>query len=118
MQNLSAVSRLEIEEHTMTLTTEQREAVAGELKTLAGTLNLTDDQKQKVSAFMSEAREKVEAYKQQNPNATQDDLINKIKSNRTALRGQLVNFLTPEQLTKWDAGVAGMKEVWGQKVAA
>ena len=29
----------------MTLNTDQREAVAGELKKLAGTLNLTDDQK-------------------------------------------------------------------------
>jgi Spy/CpxP family protein refolding chaperone len=102
----------------MTLSTEQREVVAGELKKLAGTLNLTDDQKEKLSAFMSEAREKVEAYKQQNPNATQDDVINKIRSNRTALRERLVNFLTPEQLTKWDAGVADMKEFWGQKVAA
>jgi hypothetical protein len=102
----------------MTLTTEQREAVTGELKQLAGTLDLTDEQKQKLTAFMSEAREKVEAYKQQNPNATQDDVVNKIKSNRTALRERLVNFLTPAQLSKWDAGVADMKEVWGQKVAA
>lgn len=102
----------------MTLTTEQRQAVAAELKKLAGTLNLTDDQQQKLSKVMSEAREKVEAYKQQNPNATQDDVINKIKSNRTAVRERLVNFLTPEQLTKWDAGVADMKEFWGQKTAA
>jgi len=102
----------------MTLNTEQREAVAAELKTLAATLNLTDDQKQKLSTFMSEAREKVEEYKQQNPNATKDDVINRIKSNRTALRERLVNFLTPEQLTKWDAGVADMKAVWGQKIAA
>ena len=102
----------------MTLTPVQRETVAVELKKLAGTLNLTDDQKQKLSTFTSEAREKVEAYKQQNPNATQDDVINRIRSNRTALRERLVNFLSPEQLTKWDAGVADMKEVWGQKVAA
>ena len=102
----------------MTLSTEQREAVAGELKKLAGTLNLTDDQKQKLSNFMSEAREKVEAYKQQNPNATQEDIINRIKAKRTALRERLVHFLNPEQLTKWDAGVADMKEFWGQKTAA
>jgi Spy/CpxP family protein refolding chaperone len=96
----------------------QRETVAVELKKLAGTLNLTDDQKQKLSNFMSEAREKVEEYKQQNPSATQDDIINRIKANRTALRERLVNFLNPEQLTKWDAGVADMKEFWGQKTAA
>lgn len=101
----------------MTLTIEQREAVAVELKKLAGTLNLTDDQKVKLSNFMSEAREKIEEYKQQNPNATKDDVINKIVSNRSALRERLVNFLTPEQLSKWDAGVADMKEFWGQKAA-
>jgi hypothetical protein len=67
---------------------------------------------------MSEAHEKVVAYKQQNPDATPDDVINTVKSNRTALRERLVNFLTPEQLTKWDAGVADMKEFWGQRVAA
>ena len=67
---------------------------------------------------MSEAREKVEEYKQQNPSATQDDVINRIKANRTELRERLINFLNPEQLTKWDAGVADMKEFWGQKTAA
>lgn len=101
----------------MTLTIEQREAVAGELKKLAGTLNLTEDQKLKLSNFMSEAREKVEEYKQQNPNATKEDVINRIVSNRSALRERLVNFLTPEQLSKWDAGVTDMKEFWGQKAA-
>jgi Spy/CpxP family protein refolding chaperone len=102
----------------MTLTPTQRETVAVELKKLAGTLNLTDEQKHKLDNFMSEAREKVEEYKQQNPSATQDDVINRIKANRTALRERLVNFLNPEQLTKWDAGVADMKEFWGQKTAA
>jgi|SRR3954447_15468504 hypothetical protein len=91
MRTLSVVSSREKEKHIMPLTTEQREAVAGELKKLAGTLNLTDDEKQKLSTFMSEAREKVEAYKQQNPDATQDDVINRIRSNRTALRERLVN---------------------------
>ena len=91
----------------MTLTTEQRESVAGELKTLAGTLNLTDDQKQKLSTFMSEAREKSRTE----PYATKDEVINRIKSHRTALRERLVKFLSPEQQAKWDAGVADMKEV-------
>jgi hypothetical protein len=117
VRNLSAVFSLKTKEHIMTLTIEQREAVAVELKKLAGTLNLTDDQKVKLSNFMSEAREKVEEYKQQNPNATKDDVINRIVSNRSALRERLVNFLTPEQLSKWDAGVADMKEFWGQKAA-
>ena len=102
----------------MTLTPEQRETVAGELKKFATDLNLSDDQKQKLSNFLTEAREKVEEYKQQNPNASREDLIKKITANRTALRERLVNFLNPEQLTKWDAGVANAKEFLGQKMAA
>ena len=102
----------------MILTAEQRETVAGELKRFATELNLSDDQRQKLSTFLAEAREKVEEYKQQNPGATREDLIKKVTANRTALRERLVNFLTPEQLTKWDAGVANAKEFLGQKVAA
>jgi dsDNA-binding SOS-regulon protein len=111
-------SSLKTKEHTMILTAEQRETVAGELKRFATELNLSDDQRQKLSTFLAEAREKVEEYKQQNPGATREDLIKKVTANRTALRERLVNFLTPEQLTKWDAGVANAKEFLGQKVAA
>jgi len=102
----------------MPLTSEERNAVVTELRTIGASLNLTDDQKQKLQAFMTEASEKVQEYRQQNPNATQQDLIKKVKDNRAALRQRLVNFLTPEQLTKWDAEVANAKEFLGQKLAA
>ena len=102
----------------MPLTPEQRDAVASELKRFGAELNLSDEQKQKLHTFMTEASEKIQEYKQQNPNASMEDLIKKVADNRAALRQRLVNFLTPEQLTKWDAGVAKAKEFLGQKLAA
>ena len=102
----------------MSLTAEERDAVVSELKRIGATLNLTDEQKQKVQAFMTEASEKVKEYKQQNPNATPQDLVHKIQDNRASLRQRLVDFLTPEQLSKWDTEVAKAKDFLGQKAAA
>jgi len=102
----------------MPLTPEQRDAVASELKRFGADLNLSEEQKQKLHTFMTEASEKIQEYKQQNPNASTEDLIKKVADNRGALRQRLVNFLTPEQLTKWDAGIAKAKEFLGQKLAA
>ena len=39
-------------------------------------------------------------------------------NNRTEIRERVKNFLSPEQLTKWDAEVGKAKEFLGQKVAA
>ena len=102
----------------MPLTPEQRDMVVGELKTFASDLNLSDDQKQKLHTFLTEAHEKLHDYKQQHPNATREDVIRIVAENRTAIRQRLVNFLTPEQLTKWDAATAKAKEFLGQKLAA
>lgn len=102
----------------MPLTREQLDAVVGELKQIGADLNLTDEQKQKLQAFMTEASEKVQEYKQQNPSATREDIAKKVLDNRAALRQRLVNFLTPEQLAKWDTEVAKAKEFLGHKIAA
>ena len=102
----------------MQLTNEQVDAVVAELKRIGGDLNLTDEQKQKLQAFMTEASEKVQEYKQQNPSATRGEIAQKVLDNRAALRQRLVNFLTPEQLAKWDAEIAKAKEFLGHKVAA
>ena len=72
----------------------------------------------RLSGFLTEAREKIEEYKQQNPNASKEDLVKKVAANRTAIRERLVAFLTPEQLGKWDGEVAKAKEFLGQKMAA
>jgi predicted HTH transcriptional regulator len=102
----------------MNLSTEEREQVATELKRFAADLNLTDDQKEKLHGALTEAREKISEYMSQNPTTTRADIVSKIVANRDAIRQRVVNFLTPEQLEKWDAEKAKAKEFLGQKLAA
>ena len=102
----------------MNLTAEQREQVATELKRFAGDLNLTDDQKAKLQTALAEAREKVGEYLKNNPTATKADIIAKVRANRDEIRQRVVNFLSPEQLSKWDSEVAKAKEFLGQKLDA
>jgi anti-sigma regulatory factor (Ser/Thr protein kinase) len=54
----------------MSLSPLEREEVAAELKRFASDLNLTDDQKEKLRGALTEAREKIAEYMQQNPNTT------------------------------------------------
>jgi periplasmic protein CpxP/Spy len=103
---------------TMPLTSEQRDAIASESKTLGASLSLSDDQKQKLHGFMTEASERLQEYKQQHPNASREDLMKKIADNRASIRQRLTKVLTPEQLTKWDAEVSKAREFLGQKLAA
>ena len=102
----------------MNLTAEQREQVATELKRFAGDLNLTDDQKEKLQTALAQAREKVGEYLKDNPTATKADIIAKVRANRDEIRQRVVNFLTPDQLSKWDSEIAKAKEFLGQKVEA
>ena len=102
----------------MSLTAEQREQVASELKRFAGDLNLTDDQKEKLQSALTDAREKVGEYLRNNPNTTKADIIAKVKANRDEIRQRVVKFLTPEQLSKWDSEIAKAKEFLGQKLDA
>jgi len=100
------------------LSPEEREKVAEELKQFATGLNLSDDQKQKLQTFLTDAREKIQTYRKDNPNASPQDVLKQVTANRSALRERLVNFLSPEQLAKWDTEVARAKEFLGQKMAA
>ena len=102
----------------MDLSTEEREQVSTELKRFASDLNLTDDQKEKLRVALTEAREKIAEYMQKNPNTTRADVISKVVANRDAIRQRVVNFLSPEQLKKWDDEKAKAKDFLGQKIAA
>jgi periplasmic protein CpxP/Spy len=102
----------------MNLSNEEREQVATELKRFAADLNLTDDQKEKLRVALTDAREKIAEYMQQNPNTTKADVISKVVANRDAIRQRVVNFLSPEQLKKWDAEKEKAKEFLGQRIAA
>jgi len=102
----------------MNLTTVEREEVATELKRFAADLNLTDDQKEKLHSTLTEAREKIAEYLQQNPNTTKADVISKVVAHRDGIRQRVVSFLSPEQLKKWDDEKAKAKDFLGQKIAA
>jgi protein CpxP len=100
----------------MPLTVEEREQVASELKRFAHDLNLTDQQKEKLHSALGEARERIAEYLKENPNTSKADVISKIKEHRAEIRQRVVSFLSPEQLTKWDAEAAKAKEFLGQRL--
>jgi periplasmic protein CpxP/Spy len=102
----------------MNLTPEQRETVANELKKFGADLNLSEEQKGKLHTFLTESFSRIQEYRTQNPGASREEIIKKVAANRQQLRERLVNFLTPEQLQKWDSGVSRAKEFLGQKIAA
>jgi len=100
------------------MTPDDLSIVTTELKQFAATLNLSDMQKEQLKVFLTEKYTKLQEFRQQNPNISKEELVQKIASMRSVGREQLVKFLTPEQLTKWDAEVAKAKEFFGQKIAA
>ena len=97
---------------------EKLDAVAIELKRLAQELNLSDSQKEQLKAQLADKHEKLQEFQRQNPNISRNDLVKKIASVRGTLREQVVRFLTPQQLEKWDAEVSKAKEFLGHSIAA
>ena len=102
----------------MPITTQEREQVMSELKRFGQDLNLNDQQKEKLQSALVEAREKVADYLKSHPNTSRADIIAHVKEHRAEIRQRVVNFLTPDQLTKWDAEVSKAKEFLGQKMEA
>jgi periplasmic protein CpxP/Spy len=100
------------------MTPKVTDAVASELKRFAQDLNLSDSQKEQLRTHLAEKYAKLQEYKQQNPNVSKADLIQRITSARSSIREQVVKFLTPEQLQKWDAQVTKAKEFLGHNIAA
>ena len=95
------------------LNPEAKQAVFAELKRIAGDLNLSDDQKTKLQTALENAREKIEDIRKAHPDLTQADVIAKLRSQRDVIRERVVQFLTPEQLAKWDAEVKKAKSFLG-----
>jgi Spy/CpxP family protein refolding chaperone len=95
------------------LSPDAKQAVAAELKRIAGDLNLSDDQKSKLHTALENARERIDEIRQANPDLTRADVIAKLKAVRGTARERLVNFLTPEQLAKWDAEMAKARTFLG-----
>ena len=102
----------------MPITSEEREQVVSELKRFSHDLNLSNEQKEKLQTALMDAREKVSDYMKKNPNTTRADVIARVKEHRAEIRQRVVNFLTPDQLTKWDAEVSKAKEFLGHRMDA
>ena len=99
------------------MTPEELSNIAVELKRLGTELNLSDNQKEQLRNFLTEKYEKLQEYRKQNPNISKEDIAQYIAKNRTAGREKIEKFLTPEQLTKWDAEVAKAKDFLSQRAA-
>lgn len=97
----------------MSLSPEAVEVVKNELKRFATDLNLSEDQKTRLKSALEGARERLDEIRKNNPDITKADVITKLKEVRAPLRERVVSFLTPEQLTKWDAEVAKAKAFLG-----
>lgn len=92
---------------------EAKEAVTTELKRFASSLSLTEDQKHQLQTALENAREKLDDIRKSNPDLTKADVVSRLKSVRTTAREHVVKFLTPDQLSKWDAEVSKAKTFLG-----
>ena len=101
----------------MGISDEQGQAIRNELKRFAGDINLSDEQKTRLHERLAFAAGRLFEYKTSHPDVTRQDLLIAVGSRRAELREGLERFLTPEQLTKWDAEVAKAKEFLGHAAA-
>jgi hypothetical protein len=100
------------------MTPDELNNIAVELKRLGSELNLTDQQKEGLKTFLTEKYEKLQEYRKENPNISKEDIAQYIAKNRSAGREKLEKFLTPEQLTKWDAEIAKAKDFLSTRAAS
>ena len=97
----------------MQLSADARDAIKTEAQRFAHDLNLSDDQKMRLKTALENAREKIEDFRQTHPDVSKVDMLAKLKDARAPLRAMLTGFLTPDQLTKWDAEVTKAKSFLG-----
>jgi hypothetical protein len=95
------------------MTTEVRTKIVEEVKRFASSLNLSEPQKAQLQAAFERAEDRLEQIRRENPDVTRADVIKKLAASRDQIREHVVKFLTPEQLTKWDAEVAKAREFLG-----
>jgi predicted HTH transcriptional regulator len=100
------------------MTPRTTDAVATELKRFAQELTLSDSQKEQLRTQLADKHAKLQEFMQQNPNISRQEMIQKVASVRGSIREQIVKFLTPQQLEKWDTEVTKAKEFLGHRVAA
>jgi hypothetical protein len=92
------------------------DAVTTELKRFAQQLNLSESQKEQLKTYLAAKHAELEKYRGEHPNLSRGELVQRIGAARGSLREQVVKFLTPEQLQKWDAEVSKATEFLGHKL--
>jgi predicted HTH transcriptional regulator len=100
------------------MTPERTDAVESELRRFAQELNLSESQKEQLRTHLSGTRTKLQEFMQQNPNISRQEMIRRVASIRGSIREQIVKFLTPQQLEKWDTDAAKAKDFLGHRVAS
>jgi protein CpxP len=100
------------------MTPRTTDAVATELKRFAQELTLSDSQKEQLRTHLADKHAKLQEFMQQNPYISRQEMIQKVASIRGSIREQIVKFLTPQQLEKWDTEVTKAKEFLGHRVAS
>jgi len=95
---------------------EAAKIVETELRKFAADLNLSDAQKAQLKTALENAQQRIDEIREKNPDVTRADVIAKLVEVRSQVRERVVKFFTPEQLTKWDAGVAKAKTFLGLNV--
>jgi periplasmic protein CpxP/Spy len=97
---------------------EVKTRIVDEVQRFAAELNLSEAQRTQLHTAIEKAEDRIEQIRKQNPDVTRADVIKKLIAARDQIREHVVKFLTPEQLTKWDAQMAKAKEFLGVPMKA
>ena len=95
------------------MTAEVKTKVIDEVKRFAGDLHLSEAQKAQLQAAIERAEDRIQEIRRENPDVTRADVIKKLVAARDQIREHIVRFLTPEQLTKWDAEMSKARTFLG-----
>jgi hypothetical protein len=86
---------------------------ATQLQRLARELNLSDSQKEQLRTHLAEKHARLQEFMRQNPDISPQEMLQRTISVRGFIREQIVRFLTPQQLEKWDTEMrAAQNEGW------
>ena len=100
------------------MTTEARTKILDEVKRFAADLNLSESQKSQLQTAYEKAEDRIEEIRKENPDVTRADVIKKLAAARDQIRERIVNFLTPDQLKKWDAEMSKARTFLGHPMQA
>jgi hypothetical protein len=95
------------------MTTETKSKIVDEVKRFAADLNLSEAQKSQLQTAYEKAEDRIEEIRKANPDVTRADVIRKLAEARDQIRDRIVNFLTPDQLKKWDAEMSRTRTFLG-----